>query len=180
MKTKGRVFMLGFSLLLFLLVGNEAFASSVLSNVPDGTLFHSTQAPKSEPIVELNYPVGHPDSVVIDSAQREWQQFEGGLPGEHVNAKIRSVDHEDSVNEFYLETKSQFYPVVEYKVDVPLVSEGDKLGTDYTDPEKIASQIAERYQGINVDNFIGYDHIPEYSGAPWLQSFFGGMSTVLF
>lgn len=178
MKAKGRVFMSGFSLLLFLLVGNEAFASSVLSNVPDGTLFHSTQAPKSEPIVELNDPVGHPDSVVIDSTQREWQQFEGGLPGERVNANIRTVG--DDANGFYLESKSRFYPVAEYKIDKPCLPEVTNVVTDSPDPEKIASQIAEHYQGINVDNFIGYDHIPEYSGAPWLQSFFGGMSTVLF
>lgn len=178
MKAKGRVFMSGFSLLLFLLVGNEAFASSVLSNVPDGTLFHSTQAPKSEPIVELNDPVGHPDSVVIDSTQREWQQFEGGLPGERVNANIRTVG--DDANGVYLESKSRFYPVAEYKIDKPCLPEVTNVVTDSLDPEKIASQIAERYQGINVDKFIGYDRIPEYSGASWLQSFFGGMSTVLF
>lgn len=172
--------MLGFSLLLFLLFGNEAFASSVLSNVPDETAFHSVQVPKFEPVVELNNPVKHPDSVVIDSSQREWQQFEGGLPGEHVNAKIRSVDHEDSVNEFYLETKSQFYPVVEYKVDVPLVSEGDKLGADYTDPEKIAAQLAARYKGVDDRDYIKPDPLPEYAGRSWLGSFVNGFYSILF
>ena len=144
---------------------------------PEGTLFHSTQAPKSEPVVELNDPVGHPDSVVIDSTQREWQQFEGGLPGERVNANIRPLGSDDDVNEFYLETRSRFYPVAEYKIDAPWLLEGANVRTDSTDPAKIAFQIATRYQGIDADKFIGYDRIPEYAGVPWIQA---GINEILY
>ena len=114
---------------------------------------------------------GFPDSVKLVSSGGD--AYIGGSvsPNSSVRAALRPMD-QHAGDPFWLESTDRFVAVNPWTVNLPILKEGVKLTT--VDPDKAAYYIANHYQGIADNNFVGYEYVPleDYHETAW-SAFWG-------